>query len=148
MIEDGRTLVVVADGRQARLFEEARRGGDLHERTAWLADLPVYSVAARPGPGSVHDRFGHGVHAAVSDSPQDRGERRFLTGLAQGLERVVREHAIDYLVVIAEPRALGVLRAELPAGLRGRLRETESADRLRATPAELADVLRTMRRMA
>jgi len=49
MIEDGRTLVVVADGRQARLFEEARRGGDLHERTAWLADLPVYSVAARPG---------------------------------------------------------------------------------------------------
>jgi len=51
-------------------------------------------------------------------------------------------------VVIAEPRALGVLRAELLAGLRGRLRETESADRLRATPAELADVLRAMRRMA
>lgn len=146
MIEDGRALVVVADGRQARVFGEARRGGDLHERAAWLADLPAYSAGASRGPGSVHDRFGHGVHAAVSDSPQDKGERRFLTGLAHRLESVVRKQAIDYLIVIAEPRALGVLRSELPAQLRGRLRETESADRVRATPAELAVVLRTLRR--
>ena len=34
MITDGRTLVVVADGARARLFEEARRGGPLTEHEA------------------------------------------------------------------------------------------------------------------
>ena len=48
MILDGRTLVLVADGGRARLFEEARRGGPLHEHPDWLADLAPHR---RPSPG-------------------------------------------------------------------------------------------------
>jgi protein required for attachment to host cells len=148
MIEDARTLVVVADGRHARLFEEPRRGGRLHERAEWLADLPEYKAARSPGPGSVHDRFGHGVHAAVSESPRDKGEHRFVVALAHRLEGVIRDHAFDALVVIAAPRALGVLRAALPAEVRKRLRETEASDRLRATPEDLTRALRALRQAA
>lgn len=148
MIEDGKTLVVVADGRRARLFEEPRRGGTLHERQAWLADLPAFQVGHASAPGSVHDRFGHGVHAATSDSPQDKGEHRFLVDLAHQLERLMRQHEFDRLAVIAAPRALGVLREVLPTGLRRKLRETESADRVGATVGDLTKALQALRREA
>lgn len=36
MILDGRTLILVADDRRGRLFEEARRGGPLIERPDWI----------------------------------------------------------------------------------------------------------------
>lgn len=147
MIQDGQTLVVVADGRHARLFVETRRGGPLKERTAWLEGLPDYRPSPGRGSGAVHDRFGHGVHATKSES-QDKGERRFLADLTHRLESLVRDQRFDNLMVIAEPRALGVLRAILPGALRDRLRECEAADRLRATPRELAETLRTLRRTA
>lgn len=146
MIEDGKTLVVVADGRRARLFEEPRRGGALQERQAWLADLPAFQIGHAPGSGGVHDRFGHGLHAATSVSPQDKGEHRFLADLAHHLEVIVRKHGFDRLAIIAEPRALGVLRGALPTGLQRKLRETESADRVSATAEDLTRTLQAIRR--
>ncbi|MFA7263065.1 MAG: host attachment protein [Caulobacter sp.] len=146
MIEDGKTLVVVADGRRARLFEEPRRGGALQERQSWLADLPAFQIGHASGQGSVHDRFGHGVHAVTSDSPQEKGEHRFLVDLAHQLELVVRKHDFDRLAIIAEPRALGALRGALTTGLQRKLRETEPADRVSATVEDLTRALQAIRR--
>lgn len=145
MIEDGKTLVVVADGRRARLFEEPRRGGPLHERQDWLAGAPAYHPGRAGGHGSVHDRMGHGVHAVAAETPQDKGEHRFLVDLAHELEVIVRKHDFDRLAIIAAPKALGVLRAALPGGLQRKLRETEPADRVSATVEDLTRALQAIR---
>lgn len=146
MIEDGRTLVVVADGRKARVFEEARRGGALHEKAEWLAELPEYSVGEGSSPGRVYDRFGHASHGVTSQSPHDKAEHEFLVGLVGQLERIVREHDFDALVLIAAPKALGVLREALPKGLERKLKETDAHDRLAATAEQLHETLRNLRR--
>ncbi|WP_374571531.1 host attachment protein [Phenylobacterium sp.] len=145
MTPDGRTLVVVADGRNARVFEEARRDGPLHERDEWLKDLPGYKVGAGTAPGRVYDRMGHASHGVTSETPHDKGEHAFLVGLVGELERIVRDHAFDDLVLIAPPRALGVLREALPKGLERKLKETEPHDRVGATAEELHHALHALR---
>jgi protein required for attachment to host cells len=146
MIEDGRTLVVVADGRKARVFEEARRGGPLHERAEWLSDLAEFKPGQGGSPGRVYDRMGHASHGVTTDSPNDKGERAFVEGLVAEVDRIVQQHAIDELVLIAAPRALGVLRAALPKGLERKLKESDAHDRTAATTSEIEEALRALRR--
>lgn len=146
MIVDGRTLVVVADGRKARVFEEPRRGGALHERPEWLADLEDFSPGKGTSPGRVYDRFGHASHGVTGQTPNDKGEHEFLVGLVDQVERIVRDHAIDDLIVIAAPKALGVLREALPKGLERKLKETDAHDRVAASVEDLHKALQALRR--
>lgn len=146
MIVDGRTLVVVADGRKARVFEEARRDGPLHERPEWLAELPDYEQGQGTSPGRVYDRMGHASHGVTSDTPHEKGEREFVTGLAGVLDRIVAAHKIDDVVLIAAPRALGVLREALSKNIQHKLKESDSHDRVAATAEEIHEALRAMRR--
>ena len=144
MIEDKRTLVVLADGRRVRLFEEARRGGPLKEHNGWLKTMPPFH---QPGGGqrvTVHARVGSASHAS-HEPPRDKGERRFLSDLADHLEQVMRDHNFDDLIIVAPPRALGVLRKALSAGLQRRLVATDPHDRLDATLSEVHDHLRATR---
>lgn len=146
MIEDGRTLLVVADGRKARVFEEARRGGALHERAEWLSELPPFSVGEAGSPGRVYDRFGHAGHGVTSQSPHDKAEHEFLAGLVEQLDWIMREQEFDDLVLIAAPKALGVLREVLPKGLVHKLKGSDAHDRLAASIEDLHAALRAIRR--
>lgn len=143
---DGRTLVVVADGRKARVFEEARLGGPLHERAEWLAELPEFEQGGGTSPGRVFDRMGHASHGVTSESPNDKGEREFLVGLVGQLDRIVQKHGFDDLALIAPPRALGVLREALPKGLERKLKTSDPHDRVAARAEEIAEALHAARR--
>ena len=129
MIEDGRTLVVVADGRRVRLLEEARLAGPLHEQPAWLKGAAPFEQPDGKQRATVHARVGGSTHAG-HEPPRDKGERQFLTDLADHLETVVRDHHFDHLAIMAPPRALGVLRKALPAALVKKLTVTDPHDRL------------------
>lgn len=135
MNPDARTLVVVADGHRARLLEQPRIGGPLHDRPEWLAGLKEHHAHTR-GP------------VPHEGDPHDRAEHAFVKDLAQRLDAVVRDHAIDDLILIAPPRALGHLREELSKPLLGKVVGTDPHERVDATIMTLADVVHGARREA
>lgn len=144
MIEDGRTLVVLADGRRVRLFEEARLAGPLHERGEWLKGMAPFEQPGGTQRVTVHARAGGSTHAS-HEPPRDKGERQFLTDLVEHLEHVVKDHHFDHLAVMAPPRALGVLRKALPAALAKRVAVTDPHDRLDESVVAVQEHLRAAR---
>ncbi len=144
MIEDGRTLVVLADGRRVRLFEEARLAGPLHEHVEWLRGVAPFEQPGGAQRATVHARFGGSTHAG-HEPPRDKGERQFLKDVADHLEQMVRDHHFDHLAIIAPPRALGVLRKALPAALAERVTVTDPHDRLDESLAAIHEHLRAAR---
>jgi protein required for attachment to host cells len=135
MTPDATTLVVVADGRRARLLEQLRLGGPLHDRPDWL------------GFKEHHDHVPHG-HIPHDGDQRDRAERAFLKDLAQRLETVAALHPFDQLILVAPPRALGCLRQALPPSLARKVIGSDRHERVDATIITLEDVVRGARRQA
>lgn len=146
MVADGRTLLVVADGGRARIFEEAHWGGPLSEWCDALTGLSPPAPGRGPASGIVYDSHGHARHRIAVESPHDKGEREFLMRLADRLDTLAGERPFESLVLIAAPRALGVLRKALPPGMKHRLKASEASDRLDADASDIREALRALRR--
>jgi protein required for attachment to host cells len=121
MNPDAITLVVVADGRRARLLEQPRIDGPLHDRPEWLADVKEHHDHAAPS------------HITHSGDARDRAEKAFLTGLAKRLEGLAGKHHFDQVVLIAPPRALGHLREALSPNLAKKVVGSDPHERVDAT---------------
>ncbi len=111
------TWIVVADGDQAKVFENDGPGKGLHA----VKDLSFTQdhLAARDimadRPGRASNPSGPGSRAAVDyrTDPVDLRERRFLERLAKTLDEKLSEGAYARLVIAAAPTALGELRPAL-----------------------------------
>ena len=92
------TLVVVADGRAARLFRNVgdESGLKLHQETTLDA-----SDAANDGP------------AGSQPQDSDTGEAAFAKVLAHKVNQMALQHAFDHVVLVADPTTLGELRPQL-----------------------------------
>ena len=121
MNPDAITLVVVADGRRARLLEQPRIDGPLHDRPEWLADVKEHHDHAAPS------------HITHSGDARDRAEKAFVTGLAKRLEGLAGKHHFDQIVLIAPPRALGHLREALSPNLAKKVVGSDPHERVDAT---------------
>src|SRR5688500_9331126 len=65
-------------------------------------------------PGRAYDRAGHGRHAlSWSEMPAEHHARAFARQLAEVLDRARIAHCYQQLVLVAEPRFLGMLRVAL-----------------------------------
>lgn len=146
MIEDQVTWIVTADGRNARVFEERRRHGPLHEIEALAMRLDEQDRprAAHPG-GAVHQSGGFGRHNIYETAPAEEAEDRFLKRLALAVDQGVRERRCEALVLIAPPRALGALRRALGAQSRAAVRYEEARDRVKEDASTLRLRLRDLR---
>jgi len=131
MLQNGPAWFLVADGRRARLLTEARRGAALEE--AWAIEIgpdDLYDPKDRP-PRSF-DRAGAGRHAMDKGRDlHEAEEEKFLKRVAERVGDGEKHKRFDHLVIAAPPRALGVLRALLPAGAQSRIRAE--------TPKDLVD---------
>lgn len=146
MEDGGVTWVVVADGGGARVLEERRRAGDLVEHThRRMAPASSDRPGARPHRATVHERAGSGRHAASGPTRQDETETRFLKRVAAELARVEGEGGFDHLVILAPPRALGLLREDLTPALHRRLQASGPHDCVRETPEQIRHRLRDLR---
>ncbi|PIB97175.1 host attachment protein [Caulobacter sp. X] len=121
MNPDAITLVVVADGRRARLLEQPRIDGPLHDRPEWLADVKEHHDHAAPS------------HITHSGDARDRAEKAFLTDLAKRLESLGAKHHFDQIILVAPPRALGHLREALSPGLAKKVVGSDPHERVDAT---------------
>lgn len=133
------TLVVVADGGGVRAFEESRRHGPLQERADWrMRPSPAERQLAYADGGATSGRMAPGRRDVLDAPPAEAAEAQFLREVAERLNRTAAAEGFAHLVLIAPPKALGVLRKHLEAAALRRIELTDDHDRR----AENADVLR------
>lgn len=120
-----KTWVVVSDGARARIFLNEGRGTGL--RPALVNDLvadhrPTHELGGRqPGrgwAGAAGPR--HGIQP-VTDS-HDQLKVEFARNVARVIEDGADRDAFDGLILVAPPRMLGNLRAQLPKAIVKRVR--------------------------
>ncbi len=131
----GSSLVVAADGREARVFIERRRGGPLDEITSRLGDLTSPPLLRRA-------QGGQAMHLAT---PLERQEMDFLTRLGERLDCLARSEHTNEVVLFAPPRALGLLKAAAPATLKRRLAASEPHERTQESPSQIREALVRLR---
>lgn len=139
------TWIVVADGAGARVFEERRKLGPLTERRDLALTSHEDRHQAPAHAGSVVDRSGFGRHAAATVDPAARAEERFLVELAATLDKGALANSFEHLVLIAPPRALGVLRQALSAATARRIEICDPHERCGEDAAALHRRLRDLR---
>jgi protein required for attachment to host cells len=104
-------------------------------------DLRMTADAARPArdrPARVHDSLGahrHGVESHLD--PHEASEAAFLASVLDRAAALVRASSHASLVLCAPPRALGLLRGNLPPDVRERLVLSVDKDVTKETPRQL-----------
>lgn len=118
------TWIVIADGAHARIVLNDGPGHgvkpgpkmEFHGLNAPGRDI----VSDRPG--RAFDTAGQGRHAMEPHSdPHENEQRRMHHELAAYLDKEAKQGAFDRLVIVAPPKALGILRAELSGAVGARV---------------------------
>lgn len=106
------TWVVVCDGRKTIVLENIgdEQYPDLRTRSALEAEDAPTSALGTDRPGRVHQSVGSARSGVEQTDWHDRDEQEFLKALAARLDRAVLAKEVSHLVIVAPPRALGVLR--------------------------------------
>lgn len=117
-IKHKKTWVVVADGAHARIFLNEGPGTGLVP--ALDHDLIGVKLAnheiGSDRPGVSFSSAGPGRHAmAPTTDPHEHAEHEFIKLVAKAIEEGHNAHAFEQLILVASPKALGVLRKELDA---------------------------------
>ena len=105
-------LVAVCDGRKALILRNEGDGAfpnlriyEVHEQ-----DNPPTAAQGTDAPGRVHQSAGSARSAVEVTDFHDEAEAAFLRRIAARLEALLAAGEAKALVVVASPRALGVLR--------------------------------------
>jgi protein required for attachment to host cells len=117
-----RTWIVIADGDQAKIFENDGPGKGLHA----VKDLKLEQerlkaqdiMADKPGRAGNTQGPGSRSGIAYHTDPVDAREQRFVERLAEVLDQKHTEGAFERLVIAAAPAALGDLRPALSDGVK------------------------------
>ena len=122
--------VVVCDGRKALILRNA--GDDvfpnLQTEETHEDFNPKTSDQGSDRPGRVHESAGMGRSSVTQTDWHDQKEQAFLVALAKRLDRAVTSGETDGLIVIAAPRALGMLREAYSPALRKAVKEEIAKD--------------------
>jgi protein required for attachment to host cells len=122
--------VVVCDGRKWLILQNKGDADRINlvireERTG---DNPPTRDQGTDRPGRAHASLG-GARSAVGQTDwHDQAERDFLTALAHHLDKAVQAGAVRGIVLVASPRALGMIRPQLSAAVARLLRGAVDKD--------------------
>ena len=142
-----RSLILVCDGAKALLFENA---GD-----AQAINLKALDVVVEPHkptrmmgsdrPTRVYDSMDGSRSGTEQTDWHDQAETDFLTRVAKVLHQVVSELKPPHVVLVAPPRALGVLRQAMAAATRAILTVEIGKDLVNHPVPEIESQLAAMR---
>ena len=117
--------VVVCDGAKALVLENAGDAKFPNLKTVKVfeqKDLATHELGAEP-PGRAFSPAGHGRRGTVEQTDwHDETERTFLAQLAQHLDGAIAAGKTKSLIVVAPPRALGMIRPAYSHAVRGAVR--------------------------
>jgi protein required for attachment to host cells len=116
--------VVVCDGAKALILENA---GDINVprlKTVQVfeqSNLPTHALGT-DAPGRSFNSVGHARSAVEQTDWHDQAERAFLLNLALHLDAAIAEGKAKSVIVVAPPRALGMIRPAYSQALKGAVR--------------------------
>jgi protein required for attachment to host cells len=116
--------VVVCDGAKALVLENAgdAKFPNLKMREVYeQKDMPTHLLGADK-PGRTHSSVGPNSSAVTQTDWHNQAEQAFLTHLAQKLDAEVVAGKVKSLILVAPPRALGMIRQAYSHALRGAIR--------------------------
>jgi len=116
--------VIVCDGAKALILENA--GDDkfpnLKTREVYEHKALATHELGTDKPGRSQSSVGHGRSAVGQTDWHDQEEQTFLADLVKKLDAAVEQHQVKSLIVVAPPRALGVIRPLYSQALRAAVR--------------------------
>ncbi len=134
-----KSWVIVCDGAKALFL---RNDGD-----AGLVNLTVVDHQSQPDeatrdlgsdrPGRVHQSQGAGRSAMEDTDWHEQAEADFLKDVAGKIQKLVQSHEIKAMILIAPPKALGILRQELASLPDGVVRAEVDKDLVKMTVPEI-----------
>jgi protein required for attachment to host cells len=131
--------VVVCDGAKALVLENL---GNIQSPSLKMIeaieqkDLATHELGT-DRPGRSFSSVGHGRSAVEQTDWHDQAEQVFLTQLAQYLDAAVASGKAKSLIVVAPPRALGMLRPAYSHAVKGAVRAEVDKDLVKQTVAEI-----------
>ncbi len=116
--------VVVCDGAKALILENVgdAKFPNLKTRDVYEQKVPSTRELGTDAPGRSHSSVGHGRSSVAQTDWHDQAEQEFLTELVKKLGAAVEQHQVKSLIVVAPPRALGMIRPIYSPGLRAAVR--------------------------
>lgn len=124
------TLVVVADGHQARLF-----------RTNGVGDDLSLSAAGDLSPKQLRDDGPSGSRPE-DQTPRQTDEATFAKQLANKLERMHEAGEFDAMVLAADPQTLGQIRDTMNSNLAGSIKLTLDKELVNHSVADILKIVR------
>ena len=111
VIQEGE-WVVVCDGAKALILENAgdAKFPNLKTRNVYEHDSAATRELGTDKPGRSHSSVGHGRSAVSQTDWHEQAEQAFLTELTKKLDAAVTSHQVKSLILVAPPRALGMIR--------------------------------------
>ena len=122
--------VVVCDGSKWLIFQNKGDAGHpnlvtIEERTE---DNPPTHEQGTDRPGRSHSSVGNGRSAVGQTDWHDQAEQEFLTALAKRLDKAAQAGEVRGIVLVASPRALGMIRPQLSAAVAALVRSEVAKD--------------------
>ncbi|WP_454287593.1 baeRF12 domain-containing protein [Rhizobium arsenicireducens] len=134
-----KSWVIVCDGAKALFL---RNDGD-----AGLVNLTVVEHQSQPDeatrdlgsdrPGRVHQSHGASRSAMEETDWHEQAEAEFLKDVAKKVEKLVESREIKAMILVAPPKALGILRAEFASLPEGIIRAEIDKDLVKLTVSEI-----------
>ena len=126
--------VVVCDGRKALILENIgdAQYPNLHTREVREHTEPRTSEQGTDRPGKTHSSVGTARSAMEQTDWHDQSERAFLTALADRLHVALTKGETQALIMVASPRALGMIREAYSPDVRKAIRAELGKDLVKA----------------
>jgi protein required for attachment to host cells len=131
--------VIVCDGKKALILENAGDEKFLNLKTREVQEHadPKTSDLGTDAPGRSFSSVGSGRSAVEQTDWHRQEEDRFLQKLVGQLDHSVKVGEVKSLVIVAPPRALGVLRLAYPHALRAAVQGEIDKDLVRLPVHEI-----------
>ena len=138
------TWVLVADGKRATIFRNdgPNRGLAPVPGHRYATALPPDRDLRSDKPGRTFDSTGNQRHGVSPPTDYHRLEKeRFAEGVAEKIEAAALANEFDRLVIVADPKTLGVLRGALHQHAKAKVIGTVDKDLTEETAARIASHL-------
>lgn len=122
--------VVVCDGRKALILENKgdEKFPNLQTLETYEQENPKTSDQGTDRPGRVHDATSPGRSSVEQTDWHDKAEEEFVQSLARRLDKAVTGGETSSLILVAAPRALGMLRDAMTDAVRAATAEEIDKD--------------------
>ena len=121
---DKNAWVVVCDGSKALFLENAgdSKFPNLQTRDVFEQKVPLTSELGTDAPGRAYASVGGGRSSVEQTDFHDQQETEFLRSITAKLDAALNAGQVKSIIVVAPPRALGVMRQAYTNGLKQAVR--------------------------